>query len=131
MEGTFWAFLPAIVAIVLALISKQVYISLFFGIFVGAMMYAGGNPLKALFTLFNVMSEKVGANVPIIVAVNKIDKPESNIERVKTQLADNGLLPEEWGGDAILLSGICSRRSFKNFLILLNKLLSNALNKTN
>ena len=67
MEGTFWAFLPAIVAIVLALISKQVYISLFFGIFVGAMMYAGGNPLKALFTLFNVMSEKVGANVPIIV----------------------------------------------------------------
>ena len=42
------------------------------------------------------------ANVPIIVAVNKIDKPESNIERVKTQLADNGLLPEEWGGDAIL-----------------------------
>ena len=67
MEGTFWAFLPAIVAIVLALVSKQVYISLFFGIFVGAMMYAGGNPLEALFTLFNVMSEKVGANVPIIV----------------------------------------------------------------
>ena len=67
MEGTFWAFLPAIIAIVLALVSKQVYISLFFGIFVGAMMYAGGNPLKALFTLFNVMSEKVGANVPIIV----------------------------------------------------------------
>ena len=67
MEGTFWAFLPAIIAIVLALVTKQVYISLFFGIFVGAMMYAGGNPLEALFTLFNVMSEKVGANVPIIV----------------------------------------------------------------
>ena len=67
MEGTFWAFLPAIIAIVLALVTKQVYISLFFGIFVGAMMYAGGNPLKALFTLFSVMSEKVGANVPIIV----------------------------------------------------------------
>lgn len=42
------------------------------------------------------------ANVPIIVAVNKIDKPEANIERVKTQLTDNGLLPEEWGGDAII-----------------------------
>ena len=69
MEGTFWAFLPAIVAIVLALISKQVYISLFFGIFVGAMMYAGGDPLNALFTLFSVMSEKVGANVPIIVVL--------------------------------------------------------------
>lgn len=67
MEGTFWAFMPAIIAIVLALVTKQVYVSLFFGIFVGAMMYAGGNPLKALFTLYQVMSEKVGANAPIIV----------------------------------------------------------------
>ena len=67
MEGTFWAFMPAIIAIVLALVTKQVYISLFTGIFVGAMMYSGGNPLKALFTLYQVMSEKVGANTPIIV----------------------------------------------------------------
>ena len=67
MEGTFWAFMPAIIAIVLALVTKQVYVSLFLGIFVGAMMYAGGNPLKALFTLYQVMSEKVGANTPIIV----------------------------------------------------------------
>ncbi len=42
------------------------------------------------------------ADVPIIVAINKIDKPEANIDRVKTQLTDNGLLPEEWGGDVIL-----------------------------
>ena len=67
MEGTFWAFMPAIIAIVLALVTKQVYISLFFGIFVGAMMYAGGNPLDAFFTLYQVMSEKVGSNAPIIV----------------------------------------------------------------
>ena len=67
MEGTFWAFMPAIIAIVLALVTKQVYVSLFLGCFVGAMMYAGGDPLKALFTLFSVMSEKVGGNVPIIV----------------------------------------------------------------
>ena len=67
MEGTFWAFMPAIIAIVLALVTKQVYVSLFFGVFVGAMMYAGGDPLKALFTLYQVMSEKVGGNVPIIV----------------------------------------------------------------
>lgn len=67
MEGTFWAFMPAIIAIVLALVTKQVYVSLFLGIFVGAMMYAGGNPLKALFILFQVMSEKLGANAPIIV----------------------------------------------------------------
>ena len=42
------------------------------------------------------------ANVPIIVAVNKIDKPEADIERIKTQLTDHGLLPEEWGGDVIV-----------------------------
>ena len=38
------------------------------------------------------------AEVPIIVAVNKIDKPEANPERVKKQLADRGLIPEEWAG---------------------------------
>lgn len=67
MEGTIWAFLPAVIAIVLALVTKQVYVSLFLGIFVGAMMYAGGDPLKSMFTLYQVMSEKVGANTPIIV----------------------------------------------------------------
>ena len=67
MEGTFWAFMPAIIAIALALVTKQVYISLFLGIFVGSIMYAGGDPIKALFTLYQVMSEKVGSNTPIIV----------------------------------------------------------------
>jgi len=38
------------------------------------------------------------AKVPIIVAVNKIDLPESNPDRVKTQLSELGLIPEEWGG---------------------------------
>ena len=67
MEGTLWAFLPAVIAIILALVTKQVYVSLFLGIFVGSMMYAGGDVLKAMFTLFQVMSEKVGGNTPIIV----------------------------------------------------------------
>lgn len=67
MEGTFWAFMPAIVAIVLALLTKQVYISLFVGILTGALMYAGGDPLRALGVLYTVMSEKVGENVPIVV----------------------------------------------------------------
>ncbi len=48
------------------------------------------------------ISHAKAADVPIIVAVNKIDKPEANIERIKTQLTENGLLPEEWGGDAII-----------------------------
>jgi translation initiation factor IF-2 len=39
------------------------------------------------------------ANVAIVVAINKIDKPEAQPERVKRQLADSGLLPAEWGGD--------------------------------
>ncbi len=39
------------------------------------------------------------ANVPIIVAINKIDKPEANPERILTEMVENGITPEEWGGD--------------------------------
>ncbi len=41
------------------------------------------------------------AGVPMIVAINKIDVPEANVERVKQQLAEHDVLPEEWGGDTI------------------------------
>ena len=41
------------------------------------------------------------ANVPLIVAINKIDKPGANQDRVKQELADQGLLVEDWGGDVI------------------------------
>ena len=45
------------------------------------------------------ISHAKDAKVPIIVAVNKVDKPEANPDRVKTQLSELGLAPEEWGGD--------------------------------
>lgn len=41
------------------------------------------------------------AGVPIIIAINKIDKPSANIERVRQELSEKGLLVEEWGGDVI------------------------------
>jgi translation initiation factor IF-2 len=41
------------------------------------------------------------AQVPIVVAINKVDKPDANLERVKRGLMEHGLVAEEWGGDAI------------------------------
>lgn len=43
------------------------------------------------------------ANVPIVVAINKIDKPEANISKVKNELAELGIIPEEWGGQNIFV----------------------------
>ena len=43
------------------------------------------------------------ANVPIVVAINKIDVPDADLERVKRQLTERELLPEEWGGDTIVV----------------------------
>jgi len=61
------------------------------------------------------------ANVPIIVAVNKIDKPEANPERVKKQLADRGLIPEEWagGGDSATVFVELSAKKRMNLDLLL------------
>lgn len=47
------------------------------------------------------ISHARAADVPIIVAINKIDKENANPDRVKQQLAEQGLVPEEWGGDTI------------------------------
>ncbi|MDR3563574.1 MAG: translation initiation factor IF-2, partial [Negativicutes bacterium] len=43
------------------------------------------------------------ANVPIIVAINKMDRPGANPERVKQQLSEHGVIPEDWGGDTIMV----------------------------
>ncbi len=61
------------------------------------------------------------AKVPIVVAVNKIDKPDAQPERVKRQLADRGLMPEEWGGDTVMVE--VSARTKQNLPRLLEMIL--------
>jgi translation initiation factor IF-2 len=50
-------------------------------------------------TTLEAIAHARAANVPIVVAINKIDRPEANPERVKQQLAENGLIAESYGGD--------------------------------
>ncbi|NLI83343.1 MAG: translation initiation factor IF-2 [Deltaproteobacteria bacterium] len=50
------------------------------------------------------------AKVPIVVAINKIDKPNANVDRVKRELAEQGLIPEEWGGDTTMVEISAKKR---------------------
>lgn len=67
--GTVWALLPPIIAIVLALITKEVYLSLFIGILTGSLLYTGFHPVATVETIFSVMMEKLGDpwNVGILI----------------------------------------------------------------
>jgi translation initiation factor IF-2 len=57
------------------------------------------------------------AGVPIVVAVNKVDKPEADPARVRQQLSDHGLLPEEWGGETVFVDVSAKQRTNLNGLI--------------
>src|SRR5207248_7927269 len=57
------------------------------------------------------------AKVPLIVAVNKIDKPDAMPERVKKQLADRGLLPEDWGGTTVFVDVSAKQKTNLNLLM--------------
>ena len=61
------------------------------------------------------------AGVPIIVAINKIDKPDAQPDRIKQQLADRGLLAEDWGGDTVMVP--VSARAKTNLDLLLEMIL--------
>ena len=57
------------------------------------------------------------AEVPIIVAINKIDKPEAMPDRVKKQLADRGLMPEDWGGTTVFVDVSAKKKTNLNLLM--------------
>ncbi|CAN5451950.1 MAG: translation initiation factor IF-2 [Acidobacteria bacterium] len=61
------------------------------------------------------------AGVPILVAINKIDKPESNPDRVKKELSDLGLVPEQWGGQTVMVE--VSAKKKENLELLLEMIL--------
>lgn len=67
MENSALSMLPPIITIILALWTKEVYTSMIVGIFIGAMLFKGGNFLESIITFFDIMSEKVGGNVNILI----------------------------------------------------------------
>lgn len=67
MENSALSMLPPIITIILALWTKEVYMSLIIGIFSGAMLFTGGSFLESIVTLFGIMESKVGGNVNILV----------------------------------------------------------------
>ncbi len=64
------------------------------------------------------------AKVAVMVAVNKIDKPDANPERVKKQLADIGLMPEDWGGDTVFCEVSAKKRLGLDLLLEMTLLVS-------
>lgn len=67
ITATVWTLLPPIIAIALALITKEVYSSLLIGILAGALLYTGFNPLHAVETTFEIMGGKLGDNINICI----------------------------------------------------------------
>lgn len=67
MDATFWALLPPIIAIILALLTKEVYISLMVGILSGALLFNNFNLIETLDTTFSIMGDKIGSNVEILI----------------------------------------------------------------
>lgn len=62
MAGTFWAIVPTLIAVIMAIITKEVFISLFVGLLAGVLIISGGNPISAFNELFSIMVKKMGAD---------------------------------------------------------------------
>ena len=63
----FWSILPPVIAIILALLTKEVISSLLVGILVGGLIYSSGNPIGMVTTSFELMGERIGSNVFILI----------------------------------------------------------------
>ena len=63
--GTWWSLVPPLLAILLAFITKEVYSSLFIGVAVGALLYAGFDPWNAFVSFFDIMKESMNLNILI------------------------------------------------------------------
>ncbi len=67
MSATIWSILPPVIAIVLALITKEVYMSLLIGIFSGALLYTRFGIISSIETTFQIMGDKIGGNADILI----------------------------------------------------------------
>jgi len=67
MAESVWSILPPVITIVLALVTKEVYMSLLIGIFSGALLFTDFNVLNAIITMFAIMEEKIGKNANILI----------------------------------------------------------------
>lgn len=67
LQATIWTLLPPIIAIALALITKEVYSSLLIGILSGALLYTSFSPITAIQTTFSIMGDKIGGNANILI----------------------------------------------------------------
>ncbi|MBR4695478.1 MAG: Na+/H+ antiporter NhaC family protein, partial [Selenomonadaceae bacterium] len=67
MAQTAWAMLPPLITIVLALLTKEVYMSLIIGIFSGALFFTDFSVLESIITMFEIMADKIGGNANILI----------------------------------------------------------------
>lgn len=67
MAQTAWAMLPPLITIVLALLTKEVYMSLIIGIFSGALLFTDFSVLESIITMFEIMADKIGGNANILI----------------------------------------------------------------
>ena len=67
--GTFLALIPPLVAIVISLVTKEVNLSLFIGLFTGTLIFCGGSPFQSVTTMFDIMADKVKGNMGVLIFI--------------------------------------------------------------